>query len=95
MHHKSCDVHSVTVQLYSVWIYPGVRMLEEQAKLSVSIGFGELMHHDARRKAGAHPAGFAFFTFSLRLFHFMTSKIVHHDRNGHFACDFFDYGAML
>ena len=35
------------------------------------------------------------FFSSSQLFHFMTSKIVHHDRNGHNACNFFDCGAMI
>ena len=35
------------------------------------------------------------FPVSLRMFHFMTSKVVNHDRNGQVADNFFDYGAMI
>ena len=33
----------------------------------------------------------ALLAFSLRIFHFMTKEIVHHDPNGHISCNFFDY----
>ena len=36
-----------------------------------------------------------FFCFSLQLFHFMTNKIVHHDRNGQFACNFFHCDVII
>ena len=35
------------------------------------------------------------FCFSLQLFHFMTNKIVHHDRNDRFACTFFHCEVMI
>ena len=33
--------------------------------------------------------------FSLQLFHFMTNKIIHHDRNGQFARNFFHCEVMI
>ena len=33
--------------------------------------------------------------FSSQIFHFMTSKVVHDDRNGHLACDFFHCEEMI
>ena len=35
------------------------------------------------------------FCFSLQLLHFMTNKIVHHDHNGRFACNFFHCDVMI
>ena len=35
------------------------------------------------------------FRFSSRIFHLMTSKMNHDDRNGHFACNFFHCEAMI
>ena len=33
--------------------------------------------------------------FPSRIFQFMTSKIVHHERNDHIICNFFDFDAMI
>ena len=33
--------------------------------------------------------------FSSQILHFIASKVVHDDRNGHFACGFFHYEVMI
>ena len=38
---------------------------------------------------------FLFVFQTLQLFHFRTNKIVHQDRNGRFACNFFRFDAMI
>ena len=35
------------------------------------------------------------FCFSSQIFHFLTSKVNHNDRNGHITCNFFHCQAMI
>ena len=57
--------------------------------LTKKIYTSKYINTQVRVKTGENGA------FSFRISHFMTNKIVHHDRNGRITSNFFRFDAMI